>query len=173
MKFNDLVKLVEQVGESFTYNEVKALIQSHEGIRPMAYLDSRKILTVGIGFNMERPDAREIFKQLNIDYDKVRNKQIPLTNEQIVLLFSNNLKTAINDAKKFIPSFDRLPKNVKLALVDLSFNLGYPNLSKFVKTKQYIEQGNYKEASREILRSKWASQVGRRSQVISGLLQSA
>ena len=67
-------------------------------------------------------------------------------------LFTVSLKIATQDAKKFMPSFDTLPKNVKMVLVDLSFNLGYSRLSKFVKTKQFIEQGNFKEAAQELHR---------------------
>jgi len=159
--------------ETFTYDEIKSLIQQHEGIHSTAYKDSKGIWTVGIGFNLERPDARAIFKQLNLDYDKVFKQQVSLTPEQIVALFTVSLKIATQDAKKFMPGFDTLPKNVKMVLVDLSFNLGYSRLSKFVKTKQFIEQGNFKEAAQELLRSKWATQVGNRAKNLCQLLSSA
>ena len=63
--------------ETFTYDEIKSLIQQHEGIHSAAYKDSRGIWTVGIGFNLERPDARAIFKQLNLIMIKyLKNKYL-------------------------------------------------------------------------------------------------
>ena len=37
---------------------LKAQLRAHEGVRDRAYRDTRGILTVGVGFNLARPDAR-------------------------------------------------------------------------------------------------------------------
>ena len=54
----------------------------------------------------------------------------------------------------------------------MSFNLGYNRLNKFVKTKALILSKDYKNAADEILKSKWASQVGDRAKNIAKLFSS-
>src|SRR3990172_5316451 len=41
-----------------------------EGKKSKAYLDSRGIPTIGIGFNLQRADARQLLKDVGADYNK-------------------------------------------------------------------------------------------------------
>jgi GH24 family phage-related lysozyme (muramidase) len=131
------------------------------------------IPTVGIGFNMQRPDARAIFHKLNLNYENVLSGSEDLTDKQMHDLFIECLKIAYKDVKHFIPSFDNLPRNIKLGLIDMSFNLGYGRLNKFAKTKHFIIKGEYKKAAEELKDSKWATQVGNRAKNIINLFLSA
>jgi lysozyme len=190
VRFNNLVKklleavsdvppspssaIVQNVADTrITFDDVLNLIRKHEGHKNHVYLDSVGKKTIGIGFNLTRPDAPTIIKSIGADYNKVINGQQDLTDDQIKTLFQINVKTAYNDAKKFLPQFDGLPRNVKLAVLDMSFNLGYTRLSKFNITKQHITDGNYKKAGEEILNSKWASQVKSRANNLAKLFFSA
>jgi len=154
------------------YQEVYNLIKDHEGYYNKVYIDSVGKPTIGIGLNLMRPEARSFIKQVGANYDRIIAGQEILNDKQINDLFNMQLKVAYKDVKRFIPNFDQLPKNVKLVLVDMSFNLGGPRLGKFKNTKQLIAAGNYQGASREILQSKWAKQVGRRAVKDSKLLSS-
>jgi GH24 family phage-related lysozyme (muramidase) len=156
-----------------TFDDILKFIKKHEGVKPHIYRDSLGIPTVGIGFNMLRPDARAIFHKHNLDYDNVLNGSINLSEDQMHSLFQTCLQIAYADVKHYIPSFDALPRNIKLGLIDLSFNLGYGRLSKFVKTREYILKGNYKQAAAELENSKWAKQVGKRSKDIISLFVAA
>lgn len=188
MRFNKLVKKVlEVVGDvppppaiiqqaedrTLTFDDIQKFITKHEGYRNKVYLDSLGIPTVGIGFNLRRPDAPIILKRLGLEYGKVLNGDQILTDEQVKEIFQLCLKIAYADVKHYIPKFDTLPKNIKLALIDLSFNLGYNRLSKFVKTRQFIIAGDYKNAANELMSSKWATQVGDRAKSIVNLFLSA
>lgn len=162
--------IVQQVQDNkLSYDDVLNLIKKHEGVRPRIYKDSLGIPTVGIGFNMLRPDAPAVLKRIGADYHKILSGETELTNEQIQELFNLCLKIAYADAKKYIPAFDNLPKNIKLGLLDMSFNLGYGRLNKFVKTREHILKGDYKSAAAELKNSKWAKQVGNRSGSIISL----
>lgn len=188
MRFSNIVKqILEAVGDvpppppaivqkaedkTLTFDDIKTFITKHEGYRNKVYLDSLGIPTIGIGFNLKRPDAPIILKRLGLDYNKILTGEQILTDEQVKLIFQLCLKIAYTDVKNYIPSFDNLPKNIKLALIDLSFNLGYNRLSKFVKTKQHILAGDYKSAGSELMNSKWATQVGDRAKSIFNLFSS-
>ncbi|NBP01007.1 MAG: hypothetical protein EBU90_12890 [Proteobacteria bacterium] len=162
----------KSIDSNLTFDEIFSFIKDHEGIKPAVYKDTLGVPTIGIGFNMLRPDARRLFKKLGVSYDDALSGKISLTDQQIKDLFILCLKIAYADAKLFVPSFDGLPKDIKLGLLDLSFNLGYPRLSKFKKTKQYIIDGQYDKAALELKNSKWATQVGRRANSIIKLFSS-
>jgi lysozyme len=154
------------------YQEVYTHIEDHEGYFNKVYIDSVGKPTIGIGLNLMRPEARSFIKQVGANYERILAGQEILNDKQIKDLFNMQLQVAYKDVKLFMPNFDQLPKNVKLVLVDMAFNLGGPRLGKFKNTKQLIATGNYQGASREILHSKWAKQVGRRAVNDSKLLSS-
>lgn len=155
--------IVRQVADTqLSFEDIYNFIKEHEGYRPRVYIDTVGKPTVGIGLNLTRPDARTLLSSVGANYDNVLNGTSALTDQQIKEIFKMTLSIAYKDAKKFLPNYDGLPKNIKLAVLDLSFNLGYPGLSKFVKLKAAIEQGNYAAAANEVKNSKWATQVGRR-----------
>ena len=189
MRYNKLVsQILEAVGDvppppppaivqkaassNLSFDDIFDFIKEHEGVRPHIYKDSLGIPTVGIGFNMMRSDAKHIFKRLNFDYDSVLSGNTDLTDQQMKDLFIECLKIAYRDVKQYMPSYDNLPREIKLGLIDMSFNLGINRLSKFVKTKEFILQGDYKAAAAELKKSKWATQVGRRSSSIVNLFMS-
>lgn len=158
---------------SLSYQEIYDIIKDHEGYRPQVYKDSVGKPTIGIGFNLTRPDARALIKQVGADYDQVLTGKQLLNDKQINTLFELSLRTAYKDAEKFIPDLFNQPRNVKLALIDLAFNLGYDRLSKFKNTKAHLIAGDYNKAANELMNSKWAGQVKRRAQNLAKLLVTA
>jgi GH24 family phage-related lysozyme (muramidase) len=161
------------VNNSLSYQEIYDIIKDHEGYRPQVYKDSVGKPTIGIGFNLTRSDARALIKQVGADYDQVLTGKQLLNDKQINTLFELSLRTAYKDAEKFIPDLFNQPRNVKLALIDLAFNLGYDRLSKFKNTKAHLIAGDYNKAANELMNSKWAGQVKRRAQNLAKLLVTA
>jgi len=155
-----------------SFDDIKEFIIKHEGYRNKVYNDSLGIPTIGIGFNLLRPDARNILNRLGLDYNSVLSGTTILTDDQVKEIFVICLKIAYADVKKYIPNYDSLPRNIKLGLIDLSFNLGYNRLNKFVKTRELILKGDYKGAANELIKSKWATQVGNRAKSIVSLFSS-
>ena len=68
------------------------------------------------------------------------------------------------------PDFDP-PDNIKEAAIEAIYVLGRTGFSKFSKTIQFIKDGLHKEASEEILRSKWNQQVPNRVAALSRKLR--
>ena len=98
---------------------------------------------------------------------------VELTDKQIRDLYDIRIRIAIKDAQTFMPSLINQPKNIKLAIVDMAFNLGYNNLNKFKNTKDLLVAGKYNDAANEVLNSKWANQVKRRATNIAKLIATA
>ena len=63
-------------------------------------------------------------------------------------------------------------KKDKIVLMYMLYNLGLPTLKKFKKTLGYIKDGDWKDASLEMLDSRWARQVGNRATNLSKLMAS-
>ncbi len=142
----------------------------HEGMRNKMYYDSKGIPTIGIGFNLKDPGNLKILNKLKISERDLRNG---LSNNQIKLLFDESLKQAKSDALKFLPNFNQHPVQVQNAIIDMSFNLGHSRLNKFVQLRKALMEKNYDKASKEMLNSTWAKQVGNRAKYLSELVKSA
>lgn len=166
--------IIQHVDDSrLTFDDILSFVKKHEGYRTHVYRDSLGIPTIGIGFNLTRPDARKIVQSVGAEYDAVLAGIDGLSEEQIKQIFAITIKIAYEDAKKWMPNYDSLPKNIKLAILDLSFNMGYNRLSGFFKTKEYLLKKDYKAAANELMDSKWAKQVGNRAKSIFNLLSSS
>ena len=86
---------------------------------------------------------------------------IRITETSLNSLFENDFDIAKKDAVQYysglpatalFPSFDKLPVNVQFALVEMSFNLGYPKLSQYKNLKKLLSEGNFAEAANQTFR---------------------
>ena len=128
---------------------------------PSPYRDSEGILTVGIGFNLERPNAAALLKRHGIELSDVLQGRRKVTKEEAWSLAESDLKTAISDARALFTNFDSAPVGVQEVLVNMSFNLGKSRLAGFKKLRAAVAAGDWATASREMMNSKWAAQVGK------------
>ncbi|MEV4566296.1 hypothetical protein AB0K12_21240 [Nonomuraea sp. NPDC049419] len=121
------------------------LIKREGGARTKAYDagertrsgKSRNIVTIGIGFNMSRGDARTIInrilsetspqsKQADIKsgkaFDDLKAGVTELTDEQVTMLFEVTYEEAKDMVtRRGIESFDKLPRAVQAALIDVAY----------------------------------------------------
>lgn len=150
------------MGRVKDYDGLWDLIERHEGRRAKVYLDTAGHPTVGIGFNLDRADAGAKLSALGLDPGAVREGAVTLTDDQVDELFEPDLATAIEAARRLVPSFDALSPARQHVCVDLAFNLGARGFGAFAKTLAAIEAGDYEAAARELQASRWYTQVGRR-----------
>ena len=151
--------------------EASTMIERHEGKNHNVYDDSRSIPTIGIGFNLNSPYAKSRLKSIGVDYDHLLAGKSSLTKEQMYHLFYQDVQTAVDDARKFLPSFDKQPKEIRIVLIDMSFNLGLTRLNQFVKFHKALMDRDYLEASKEMIDSRWYRQVGNRSKELVGIVR--
>jgi len=142
---------------------IEKYIGEHEGGKyNKVYLDSVKIITIGIGFNLKKPGAKERIETLGVSYDNLCAGSIALTDAHIFQLFREDIEQAKKDAKAFFFKFNDLSDVRKVILIDMAFNLGLTNLSGFKKFLAALNKQDWNNAADEMVNSKWYQQVGKR-----------
>lgn len=85
-----------------------------------------------------------------------------LSDDEIDLMYANDIKIAEKDARALVPGFDRLDAVRQEVVVNMSFNMGYSRLSGFKKFLSAVNSSDFSDAAEEMKDSKWYGQVGGR-----------
>lgn len=117
-----------------------------EGLRLKPYKDSVGKLTIGVGRNLD---------------------DVGISREEAMLLLNNDIAKATEAVRTHIPWANELDEARFGALVNMAFNLGIGGLLQFKNTLAHLKAGRYEDAAREMLKSKWAQQVGPRADRLS------
>lgn len=152
---------------------IQNLVTKHEGRRAKVYPDSKGILTIGIGWNLEDRDAQDICNQFGLDLTGLLNGTVLLTDPQIDEIFNFQLNEAITEAKSVLPNFDAMPDKVQAVVVDLLFNMGLPMFNQFHNTILSLKNGDWSAAAENLKESLWFHEVGTRATDDVGILESA
>lgn len=83
--------------------------------------------------------------------------------DEIDLMYANDIKIAEKDARALVPGFGRLDDVRQEVLVNLAFNLGYNRLAGFKKFLAAVNSSRFDEAAAEMQDSAWFRQVGQRA----------
>jgi len=158
--------------ESLISNIIDRVVQ-HEGKRDRAYLDSRGIQTIGVGFNLTRQDADSRLKRIGANPKKIKAGKARLTDSQIQKLLVDDLNQAKLNAENLVKNFSGLPQAVQGVLVEMAFNLGKQGLSEFKRFLSYVSMKKWNDAYLEMLRSDWKKQVGDRAQTLADIIKKA
>ena len=122
-----------------------------EGLRLEPYRCTAGALTIGVGRNL---DGNGISK------------------DEAMYLLDNDIESVFDCLDRNVPWWVGLPEGAKLALANMCFNLGWPRLARFQKMLAAMKSKDFETAADEALDSRWARQVGDRSQRISKLIRS-
>ena len=134
-------------------NEVlKARLTDEEGSRLVAYLDTKGILTVGVGHNCK---AKPVVGVIRVG-DQI-------TREVEQQLLSEDVADAVKQLDVWLPWWRDLDDARQNVLADMCFNMGILTLCKFVNALAAMKAGDYFSAAQGMRASKWAKQVGRRA----------
>jgi len=132
---------------------VKEFIIKHEGLKLKPYLCPAGKLTIGVGRNIEENGISE---------------------DEAMYLLNNDIKRCKTELMEiFDKDYITLPANVKIALIDMIFNLGKPRFLTFKKLIQAVKEGDFKKAAEEAKNSKWCRQVGSRCEDVCEMLRNA
>tara|TARA_R100000808_G_scaffold4607_1_gene14804 strand:- start:613 stop:1017 length:405 start_codon:yes stop_codon:yes gene_type:complete len=127
-------------------------IKESEGYRSKVYKCTEGYDTIGYGFAI---------KDLELDED-ICDMILERKVAKLVERIENNLP--------YLPS---LPKEVQDVLIEMAYQMGVSGLLKFKKTLMYVETKDYKDASVEMLDSRWAKQTPNRAKKLSDIMASA
>ena len=131
----------------------------HEGLKLQVYQDTLGIDTIGIGRNLE---DRGITKQELDDLDIPSIDHVytyGITEADAVYLATNDVQIVEEELVRAHPCVDRLDSVRQLIVMDMAFNMGVPRLCKFKNMWNAIHDEDYPTAAKEMLDSRWATQV--------------
>lgn len=140
-------------------DEVKKMIEMHEGKRNRPYQDSLGKWTVGIGHLIGDGST------LPPDMDRT------FTEEEIQSLFDKDYRHHKAAAEK-IEGYDKFNPIGKAALIDLTFNMGpsWVTAKGFKRFEKAAKEGDAALAAQSLRESKWYEQVGNRGPTIVGMI---
>jgi len=116
-------------------------IARHEGFRPRPYKDTEGFLTIGYGINLNAG----------------------ITQVEAMLILSYRVQVLQSKLRQRLPFWQRLTIARQDVLINMAYNLGIEGLMGFKTTLRLISEGDYDEAANQMLKSKWARQVGQRA----------
>lgn len=130
-----------------------AQIKRHEGEKFRAYLCTAGHWTIACGYNL---DANPLHLS---DFEIAEFKKNGIT--QIISDHLTNLMISQIeiDLSKKLKWFDTLDEPRQTVLVNMAYNMGINGLLAFKNTLLAVEHGDYELAAKNMLESKWATQV--------------
>ena len=125
------------------------MIRRHEGTRERAYTDTRGNRTIGVGFNLERADARQTIQNFGLNYNEVYNGRQELSEAQVNTLLQRDIRTATQTARNYLgqESFTNLPQEAQNIITDMAFNLGANRLRGFRRLRTALQNRDYEKAN--------------------------
>ena len=146
--------------------DIKQKIKMEEGRRYVVYQCTQGYPTIadGVKLPLKKEELELISKSRGyaITNEKIMNG-FKLTDKECDILLTERLQPIL-EALNNVKLFKKAPKNVRIVLVDMAYNLGLRGLSKFRKMLKAIDQKNFGIASKELLNSRYAKQVPNRAQ---------
>ncbi len=131
---------------------LKADLVRDEDQRLKPYTDTVGKTTIGVGRNLD---------------------DVGITVEESDYLLENDIGRSMADLDRNAPWWRNLPERPARGLVNMCFNMGWPRLSGFKNMLAALEAGDWQQAATEALDSRWAKQVGARSERIASLIREA
>ena len=130
-------------------NDLLKAVKLSEGFRDRIYKDSLGIDTIGYGFAI---------KDLVLDED---------ISEMILRRKLDSLIDRVNKRFSFVKD---LPIAGQDVIYEMCYQMGVTGVSKFKKTLTYLENHEFRMASKEMLDSRWARQTPNRAKRLSDIV---
>ena len=125
-------------------------IKKHEGYVGVVYKDSLGIDTIGYGFAI---------KDLELDRDIC---------DEILVRKLKDLKSRVENKFDW---FKYMPPEIKDVVLEMCYQMGVYGFSCFKKTIAYLQNKQWKEASVDMLDSRWAQQPTNRASTLSNIFK--
>lgn len=126
------------------------LLKRHEGVRLKPYRDTEGKLTIGVGRNLE---------------------DVGITAQEAEIMLIHDIDSCLKEIAHTFPWMSEFD-DVRIAVVaSMIFNMGLLGFLEFKKMIQALQLQNFEVASKEMLSSKWANQVGSRARELSEMMR--
>lgn len=135
-----------------------AELRRDEGVESSPYKDTKGILTVGVGHNMQASPLPDGWT-------------FPLDDGQIDALLTSDLLGVFDELNRNLPWWSDLNDVRQRVLANMAFNLGITKLLGFKNTLVAMRQGRWDAAAQGMLNSAWASQVKGRAVRLASMMR--
>jgi len=139
----------------YYHEAIKNMVIQDEGLRTKPYRDTKGILTVGIGHNLETPDSIRTFKKAFGENGQAlhyhASKGGSLSQDQAKKLFDVDYEHHLQKAVKLTPNLHEHSPEVQSVIVSATYR-GHWGGSP--AARKLFNQGKYKEAAKELLNNK-------------------
>lgn len=160
--------------------DLNGLLTQNEGKVNKVYFDSLGITTIGVGRNLRDvglspSEYQSIFSTTSSSSGfiqwkdlSVANKSylmhVGITDEDVNLLLDNDIAKTLQDIQNNLKDiYDKLNPARQYVIVDMVFNMGINSFLGFHTLLSYLANGDYLNASEDMLKSEWSKEVGARS----------
>ncbi len=132
-------------------------IKRHEGYKQHSYRCTAGHLTIGYGYNLDANPLK--LSSLEISH-ALKNGMMEHEADRLLTLMVGRCIDQLDTAIPWVVNLGNARESV---LINMAYNMGLVGLLKFTKTLALIKSGDYPKAADEMLKSKWAAQVGHRA----------
>ena len=133
--------------------QLRETLKVDEGVKYEIYKDHLGYPTFGIGHLIVESDQ---------EYGEPVGTGVHLN--RVNEAFDEDVAVMVDEAKKLFPDLEDLPEEAQQVIVNMTFNMGRPRLSKFKKFIAGVNAGDWEKAAVEMMDSRWAKQVGSRAE---------
>ena len=124
-------------------------LKVNEGFSSTVYDDHLGFPTIGYGFAI---------------------KDLILSEEISTVILTDLVEKKLKALQRQLDWFSDIPPEVQGVILEMTYQLGYSGFCKFKKTINYFKEKEFKNASEEMLDSKWAKQTPDRAKKLSQIV---
>jgi lysozyme len=128
---------------------LRSQLERHEGLRLKPYLDTVGKTTIAYGRNLD---------------------DVGISMAEADFMLANDIEK-VERQLSVVDEYAMLDKTRQTVIANMSFNLGFRGLMNFSRMWTAIGKGDYEEAAKQMLSSKWANQVGARAVELSEIMR--
>ena len=94
-----------------------------------------------------------------------------LSEDEISMLLENDIENCRKQLLEHVPVFEFMNDSRQRVLLNMCFNMGIAGLKKFKRMFAALAGKDFSAASREMMDSRWAEQVGKRADRLSKMMR--
>jgi len=128
---------------------LRSQLDRHEGLRLRVYRDTVGKATIGYGRNLD---------------------DVGISRDEAEFMLNNDIEK-VERQLATVSEYRELDAVRQTVIANMCFNLGFRGLMNFSRMWAAIGKGDYEEAAKQMMKSKWASQVGTRAVELSEIMR--
>lgn len=128
---------------------LRAELVRDEGLRLKPYRCTAGKLSIGVGRNLD---------------------DVGISKDEALAMLDADIERTAGELDRRLPWWRHLDEVRQRVVLNMAFNIGVSGLLGFKRTLAAISAGKFEDAASEMLRSKWAEQVGERAQRLAAMM---